>query len=129
MGINHRSQTEQPGMTAVAYASGYARRLVEGEARRSGQPLKIAARSVARRLKTSPGAIWGLLFRLPKQVNADLLFALHGAVDQEIVREIEALQDELANLRRKDRRPDPIALEAIDADIARLRAVLRSAAR
>jgi hypothetical protein len=49
----------------------------------------------------------GALFRPPKQVNADLLFALHGAVDQEIVREIEALQDELAQLRQKGRRADP----------------------
>lgn len=127
MWINRRSQSEQPGMTAVAYASGYARRLVEGEARRTGQPLKVAARAVARRLKTPPGAVWGLLFRPPKQVNADLLFALHGAVDHEIVREIEALQDELAKLRRKDRLPDPRALAAVEKDIARLKTVLQGA--
>jgi hypothetical protein len=106
MGINHRSQTEQPGMTAVAYASGYARRLVEGEARRSGQPLKMPRALCGSPPQDIPWRHLGAVVRLPKQVNADLLFALHGAVDQEIVREIEALQDELAQLRQKDRRAD-----------------------
>jgi ribosomal protein L29 len=116
-------------MTAVAFASGYARRLVEGEARRSGQPLKGAARAVARRLRTSHGSIWSLLFRPPKQVNADLLFALEGAVDQEINREIEALKNELAQLRQKGRRAHLDTLAAVEADLARLKAVLRGGAR
>jgi ribosomal protein L29 len=124
MGINHRSETGQPAVTAVVHAAGYARRLVEGEARRSGQPLKAAARSVARRLKTSPGSVWSLLFRPPKQVSADLLFALEGAVDREITREIEALQHELATLRQKGRRVNPRTIGEVEAGIARLKTIL-----
>lgn len=111
-------------MIYVAEASGYARRLVEDEAHRNGQPIKVAARTVARRLRTSPSSIWSLLFRPPKQISASLLFALQAAVERQIVREIEALNNELVSLRQKGRRVDPGTLEEIETDIARLRARL-----
>lgn len=135
MGLNRNSQSNQPergGMMYVAQASGYARRLVETEARRNGQPLKTAARSVARRLKASPGAIWSLLFRPPKQVSANLLFALETAVDHELEREIGELQHELATHRagaRQARRLDPGTRAEVEKDIARLRAVLAGEGR
>jgi hypothetical protein len=118
------NQPERGGMIYVAEASGYARRLVEDEARRNGQPIKVAARAVARRLKSSPSSIWSLLFRPPKQVSASLLFALHAAVERQIVREIEALNNELVSLRQKGRRTDPSTLAEVEESLARLRARL-----
>lgn len=127
MGLNLRSSITQPerGMIYVAQASGYARRLVEAEAHEHGQPLKTAAKSVARRIKVPPGSIWSLLFRPPKQISANLLYALHAAVEKQIVREIEALNAELVELRRKGAHPNQGTLQEVEAGIARLRSLLR----
>lgn len=133
MGSNQHpaiNQPERDGMIYVARASGYTRRLVETEARRSSQPIKTAARAVARRLRISHGAIWNLLFRPPKQISANLLFALETAVDSELERELGELENELARHRAgalKARRLDPSTRAEIEADVARLRALLEGA--
>lgn len=127
MRINQRLQFEQPKgrtMSAVLVASGYARRLVEGEARRSGWPLKAALRPVARRLRASPGALWSLLFRPPKQISADLLSALEAAVEAELIREIKALEHELATLRATARRPNPRTIAEVEEGLVRLKQAL-----
>lgn len=125
MGINQRLRSGQPIVTTVVIASGYARRLVEAEARRSREPLKVALNPVARRLKAAPGALWSLLFRPPKQISADLFAALEAALEGEIQREIRALEHELATLRATSRRSDRGTLEEVEAGIARLKAALR----
>lgn len=130
MRINRRLQTKQPksrAMTTVATAQGYARCLVEAESRVTGQPLKEVARDVACRLRQPYGSIWGLLFRAPKTVSAELLVALQEAVDRQVRLEIAALENELLAVRLGALRRDAGALEEIEAGLAGLRAKLASA--
>jgi septal ring factor EnvC (AmiA/AmiB activator) len=108
-------------MTYVTTARGYARRLVETEARRSRLSQKAALTAVASRLRESPSTLWSLLYRSPKRVSADLLDTLHAAVEREIRREIGALENELADLARSPRRVDPRTIEAVEAGIRELR--------
>lgn len=130
MRSNPQSRTKQPDhrvMTTVATASLYARRIVEGRSRQTGQPLKEVARDVARQLRQPYGSIWGLLFRAPKAVSAELLLALQEAVDRQVRLEIEALENELMAVRLGALRRDARALEEIEAGITGLRAKLASA--
>jgi hypothetical protein len=116
-------------MTYVTMARGYARRLVETEARRSGLSQKAALAAVASRLRESPSTLWSLLYRAPKRISADLLETLHTAVEREIRREIGALENELAKLARSPGRIDPRTIEAVDAGIRELKASLSGADR
>lgn len=113
----------------VTIASGYARRLVEQEARRSGSPLHEAIAAVARRVRSPRGSIWGLLYRLPKQVHGDLALALETAVRRDIELEIGVLNVELVAIRGGVRRLDPCAIAEVETELARLRAILREGAR
>ena len=115
-------------MTTVATASAYARRIVESEARISGQPVKEVARHVANRLRQPYGSIWGLLFRAPKTVSAEVLVALQEAVEKQARLEIQALENELLAVRLGSLRRDARALEEIEEGIAGLRTRLRTAA-
>jgi hypothetical protein len=114
-------------MTTVAMGTSFARRLVESEARRSGNPLTAACRTVASRLKCPPGAIWSLVFRAPKRINADLLFALQEAVEREIKREIGQLENELLALGNSVSRVDPRTIAEVEEGLAALRSKLRGA--
>jgi hypothetical protein len=128
--LNHRLQTQQPQvrvMTMVLTARAYARRIVEGEARATGQPVKEVAKHVATRLKQPYGSIWALLFRSPKSVSADLLLALQEAVEKQLRGEIQALENELLAVRLGALRRDAGALAEIEEGIARLRSRLRTA--
>lgn len=111
-------------MPTVAAASRYTRRLVESRARETGAPVKEAARDVAARLRQPYGSIWGLMFRAPKTVSAELLVALQEAVEKQVRREISALENELLAVRLGALRRDDRALEEIEAGIAGLRARL-----
>lgn len=111
-------------MTTVVMASRYARRLVENEARATGQPMKEVAKHVAARLRQPYGSIWGLLFRSPKTVSAELLVALQEAVEKQVRLEIQALENELLAVRLGTLRRDAGALEEIEAGIEGLRARL-----
>jgi hypothetical protein len=127
MVINQRlriKQQEGLPMSTVALASGYARRLVEGEASRTGQPIKAALKPVSRRVRATPSTLWSLLFRPPKQISADLLAALAGAMEAELSAEIRRLQNELGALQTAMHRFDPRKIAEVEAGIARLRAVL-----
>lgn len=119
-------QLESRVMTTVTTASFYARRLVEGEARATGKPIKAVASDVATRLRQPYGSIWGLLFRSPKTVSAELLVALQEAVEKQVRLEIQALENELLAVRLGALRRDAFDLEEIETDIARLRAKLHS---
>lgn len=125
---NHYALSKQPEsrvMTTVTTASLYARRLVEGEARATGEPIKEVAKQVATRLRQPYGSIWGLLFRAPKTVSAELLVALQEAVEKQVRLEIAALENELLAVRLGALRRDEGALQEIEAGIAGLRAKLR----
>lgn len=131
MGLNRDLQTKQPGssvMPTVTVAASYTRRLVESRARETGASVKDAARDVAAHLRQPYGSIWGLLFRAPKTVSAELLVALQEAVERQVRREINALENELLAVRLGSIRRDDRALEEIEAGIAGLKARLRSAA-
>lgn len=108
-------------MFHVAIASGYARRLCEAEAGRSGASLREAASIVARRLRCTPNAIAALLYQPPKSVCADLLAALTAAVETEIAREIRELETELARLAAGRLRRSPVEISEMASDLARLR--------
>lgn len=130
MGLNHRLQSRQPQvrvMTMVLTARAYARRIVEGEARATGQPIKEAAKHVAARLRQPHGSIWALLFRAPKSVSAELVVALQEAVEKQVRQEIQALENELLAVRLGTLRRDASALAEIEKGIAGLRAKLRAA--
>lgn len=117
-------------MSAVAIATRDARRLVSREAERSGEHVTVAIKRVAARLRSSPHAVWALLFRPPKKVCGDLLLALEAAVDNDLECEIRELEHELAVRRagaRQGRRADPGTLAEVEASIARLRALLQAA--
>lgn len=112
-------------MPTVAMATAYTRRLVEHEARISGEPIKEVAKHVATRLRQPYGSIWGLLFRSPKTVSAELLVALQEAVEKQVRLEIQALENELLAVRLGSLRRDAGALQEIEAGLAGLRAKLR----
>lgn len=114
-------------MTMVSTASFYARRLVETESRVTGRPMKEVTGHIATRLRQPYGSIWGLLFRSPKSVSAELLVALQEAVEKQVRQEIQALENELLAVRLGAIRRDASDLEEIETDISRLRARLRSA--
>ena len=131
MRSNHHLRTKQPGssvMPTVTVAASYTRRLVESRARETGASVKDAARDVAAHLRQPYGSIWGLLFRAPKTVSAELLVALQEAVERQVRREINALENELLAVRLGSLRRDDRALEEIEAGIAGLKARLRPAA-
>lgn len=132
MRLNLGSQTKQPArgtMTTVATASHYARRLCEVQSRQTGQPIKEVARDVARRLRQPYGSIWGLLFRAPKMVSAELLLSLQEAVERQVQLEIQALENELLAVRLGALRRDARALEEIEAGIAGLKARIADISR
>lgn len=111
-------------MDSVSIASGYARRLVEAEARRAGGSVKQAIPVIARRIKASSGCVWGLLFRQPKQVSFDLFSSLEAAVVRDLREQIGALENELAFLVGRSASLDLRAVAEIEADLARLRAAV-----
>ncbi|MBA9071665.1 hypothetical protein FHR71_005451 [Methylobacterium sp. RAS18] len=115
-------------MPTVTVAASYTRRLVESRARETGASVKDAARDVAAHLRQPYGSIWGLLFRAPKTVSAELLVALQEAVERQVRREINALENELLAVRLGSLRRDDRALEEIETGIAGLKARLRTAA-
>lgn len=124
---NQSLQFKQPEgrvMPTVTLATAYTRRLVEHEARQTGQPIKEVAKHVAARLRQPYGSIWGLLFRSPKTVSADLLVALQEAVEKQVRLEIQALENELLAVRLGSLRRDEGALQEIEAGIAGLKARL-----
>ena len=120
---NRRLRSEQP-MDGVTVASGYARRLVEGEARRSGLGIKDAVQPVARRLRASHGSVWGLLFRVPKDISKTLFDRLEAAVEREVIRDMGALENELAAIRASSGGSRTRTLAEAEASLARLKAAL-----
>jgi hypothetical protein len=127
MSLRHREKLQPKGgaMSAVLHASSLARRLVESEARQAGTSLVDAIPAVARRLRASHNAVYALLFRLPKKVDADLCYSLEGAVADALQREIRTLENEMAAIISGARRLDASALAEVEADIARLKSRLR----
>lgn len=112
-------------MDTVALAQGYARRIVDSEARTTGRPVVEVVKHVATRLRQPHGSIWALLYRSPKTVRADLLAALTDAVERQLRLEIQALENELLAVRHGVAQRPEAALVEIEAGIEELKAKLR----
>ena len=112
-------------MDTVARAQGYARRIVDSEARTTGRPVVEVVKHVAARLRQPHGSIWALLYRSPKTVRADLLAALSEAVEQQLRREIQALENEILAVRLGTVRRTPADLQEIAEGIEELKGKLR----
>ncbi|MGX7706339.1 hypothetical protein [Methylobacterium sp. Gmos1] len=112
-------------MPTVTLAKSYARRIVDGEMRTTGQPVVEVVRHVARRLRQPYGSIWSLLYRNPKTVRADLLAALQEAVEKQVRLEISSLENELLAVRLGAAHRSETALVEIAAGIEELKAKLR----
>ncbi|MGA0595637.1 hypothetical protein [Enterovirga sp. CN4-39] len=125
---NRHFHSLQTAMSTVPVASSYARQLVEAEQRVVGGNIKAAIKSVARKLKRPAGTVWNLLFRVPKEVSADLFFALEEAVERKVERQIKDLENELAAIRASRRRLNPRVVEDIETTIEGLRKALREEA-
>lgn len=101
-------------MTSIDFtdvARGYARRLEDREAARSGSSVHVARMSVARRLHMSPGTLENLRNGRMKNVAAGIFAKLRSMVEHEINQEIQALEHELQMARAcgLDRRDDEIS--------------------
>jgi hypothetical protein len=111
----------------VDVARGWVRRLLAGEQRRSGIPVRQAAATVARRARMTPAAVMALAYEPPKDIGVSTFEALRAAVENEIKAEIEALTHELALARVRN----PVArgneIQEIEADLAALAQRLRVA--
>lgn len=105
----------------VEAAKAWASRLVAGEAARSGTNTRDAAARVARRLRSSKSTVLALLYSPPKDVGARLYEALQNAVEAEVRREIEALQNELAALGGGRNSLDQSQIQEVEADLLALR--------
>lgn len=105
----------------VEVAKSWAARLVSKETARSGANTRDAAARVARRLRSSQSAVLALLYSPPKDIGARLYGALREAVEAEIRREIEALENELAALSGGSAGLDPSQIQEVAADILALR--------
>lgn len=108
-------------MTAVPVCQRYARRIVETEARNTGEPITECIRNVARRLRVSHGSIWALLYRSPKDVRSRLAEALAEEVQRTLRGEIRALENELLAVRLGSLGRSPGEMEEIATDLARLK--------
>jgi uncharacterized NAD(P)/FAD-binding protein YdhS len=108
-------------MTAVPVYQRYARRIIETEARNTGEPITHCIRSVARRLRVSHGSIWALLYRSPKDVRSRLAEALAEEVQRTLRGEIASLENELLAVRLGAIGRSPGEMEEIATDLARLK--------
>ena len=105
----------------VEVARELALRLISGETARSKANTRDAAARVARRIKSSKSAVLALIYSPPKDIGARLFGALQDAVEAEVRREIEALENELAALCGGRARLDPSEIQEVEADILALR--------
>lgn len=111
-------------MSDVAAASGYARRLVEHEARSSGTVLREAVRPVARRLRLSASSLWGLLYAPPKKIGTETFRLLKTGVEHLLTQEIGRLEHELAILRQSGEDPRSAAFAEVEHHLEEARRAL-----
>lgn len=116
-------------MTAVPICQRYARRIVESEARKTGEPITQCIKAVSRRLQVSHGSIWALLYRSPKDVRSRLAEALAEEVQRTLRGEINALENELLAVRLGSLGRSPSEMEEIATDLARLKTRVRGTAQ
>lgn len=117
------SQSAEP----VALATLWCDRLVRAEAARHDLTIREAAHTTARRLRTSPRLLIRLLYEKPKDVPARVFETLRDAIERELIRQIEALTNDLEAARNGRGRLGPVEVAEIEADIAGLRARIRGA--
>lgn len=114
-------------MTAVAYvdrARGWAKRLEDAEAARSGMPVADARKAVARRLAMSPGTLENLRKGRLKAVAAHWYDTLRAGVIRELESELRHVQHEIAVARQTGLDPASGEAHALLAMEARITAAL-----
>lgn len=101
--MGHRITGPRTIMTAVAYvdrARGWAKRLEDVEAARSGMPLPDARKTVARRLAMAPGTLENLRKGRLKAIAAHWYDTLRQGVIRELEAELRHVQHEIAIARQ-----------------------------
>lgn len=109
-------------------AQKWARRLEDGETRRSGAPLPAAREAVARRLGVTPGTLENLRNGRIKQVAAFVFERLRAVVETEIAAEINALEHELQVARATGLDPRSVEMAEVETALAKAREILRRGA-
>lgn len=123
----HKSGTNDPHMSAVAnveHAQGFARRLEEREAVRSGAPLSVVRPVVARRIGISPGTLENLRRGRLKDVRKGVFDSLRAGVIQELEAEMRRCEHELAVLRQIGTDPRSDEISSVEASLASAREAL-----
>ncbi len=114
-------QSTGDAMTTACPHSRYARRLVEIEKTKSGEPVRDCIKAVAARLRQPYGSIWALLYREPKNIKDVLKDALAREVARTIRLQIGELENELLAVSLGAARRSTDELEEIEADLASLK--------
>lgn len=125
--MGHRITRQRTIMTAVAYvdrARGWAKRLEDAEAARSGMPLVDARKAVARRLSMAPGTLENLRKGRLKAVAAHWYDTLRQGVIRELETELRYVQHEIAIARQTGLDPASGEAHALLASEARIKTAL-----
>jgi hypothetical protein len=100
-------------------------RLEDAEKRRSGVPLQIARRAVARKIGAAPGTLENIRRGRTKGVRGWIFERLSSAVVAEIQFEIASLEHDLQMARQSGVGAHEGEIRAMDSRRADLRAVIR----
>ena len=120
---------EMDKMTADTMPRAWVERLEKTEAARSGVPVTVARRAVARRLGVSPGTVENIRRGRTKGVRAWIADRVANAVIREIENEIRGLSHELQCARQCGLRTGEGEIDEIQADLAALTLALKGLLR
>ena len=123
------ASTHEDKMSADAMTRNWVEKLEKTEAARTGVPVTVARRAVARRLGVSPGTVENIRRGRTKGVRAWIADRVANAVIREIEAEIRGLSHELQIARQCGGRTGEGEINEIQADIAALAAALKGLAR
>jgi hypothetical protein len=122
-----RNIRELLSMTSGSYvekARAWSRVLEDREAARSGLTIREARPNAARKIGIPPGTLANLRNGRLKSIAAHVFDRLRAAVERELQAEMRALEHELQLLRQQGVDPRDIEIEAVVADLAKVRHAL-----
>ena len=99
----------------------WANEMVLRESRGPGD-MDNAMRRIATRYGLEPGTLWGLRYRPPKRIFADIYFRLRDAYQAERERQLRLLEHEIAITKAKAG-PDRVAVRAAETVVAASRGI------
>lgn len=126
---NRRISTKMNATAEVFSAAADARRLIDGEKRRSGLLADEARERVASRLGVAPGTLENLLLGRLKGVASYLRDRLRSAVIRQIEAEIARLEHDLQMARLGALGPTDDDVAAAEAALEKARAFLNGSVR